>query len=341
MSVYQKNKKITPDSEFLPGSLEFIVPNNYSRLLDPRRTPGMIENYFPESGIFRWKILAFEDKGNHWDLPAEMVTRFQFDKGSKKLSKKSTDKIQKTIDRFSHFMRIDVSEDKKTKLEKELSRLTIDIKIWLKKYSGFFSSGEKLNFKSDVGSRSLQKDLLNYMKSVELLEQEIKTTDILYLNPGSGEWIKGMRIVMAEIGLQSYKDKVPRTKDIFSGQGNKSVRKKYLLHRIAFVRAYFELLNIKNVTVYRGMRSESGWTSPMYDKSFSSWSFNIKVAKANAGFSKKFADSYLVKRTFPINKIFMTYFETTVMSKRYKEAEALILHDENDIIRLDLLRKSF
>lgn len=32
--------------------------------------------------------------------------------------------------------------------------------------------------------------------------------------------------------------------------------------------------------------------------------------------------------TDPVEKLFMTYFETEAMNRQYKEAEALVLYDE-------------
>ncbi|CAH2214937.1 hypothetical protein [Tepidibacter aestuarii] len=46
------------------------------------------------------------------------------------------------------------------------------------------------------------------MKSVSLEEEKI-TSYTMVLNPNSGEWIKGINIVITEIGLVSFNGKVP------------------------------------------------------------------------------------------------------------------------------------
>ncbi|MBN1114919.1 MAG: hypothetical protein JXA66_06225 [Oligoflexia bacterium] len=73
MSIYQHNKGMLPDLEFIPGSIEYLVPGNKCRLLDNRRTPGVIESYFNDSAMFRWRILDFEDKDKYWDMPVENI----------------------------------------------------------------------------------------------------------------------------------------------------------------------------------------------------------------------------------------------------------------------------
>ena len=76
MSIHKSNKNALPDSEFISGEIQFIVKGNICRLLDGRRTPGVIEDYFPESGMFRWRITDFEDEGSYWDVPVENITSY-------------------------------------------------------------------------------------------------------------------------------------------------------------------------------------------------------------------------------------------------------------------------
>lgn len=84
------------------------------------------------------------------------------------------------------------------------------------------------------------------MKSVSLEEEKI-TSYTMVLNPNSGEWIKGINIVITEIGLVSFNGKVPWADDIFDGIGNKANRRRYIVNRLAFVRVYFSILNIMEV----------------------------------------------------------------------------------------------
>lgn len=332
MSIYQHKKNRLPDEEFLPGEIAFLIEGNRCRLLDGRRTPGVIGEYTNESAMFRWRITDFEDKGRTWDVPAEGVVRYQFAKDAKRLDIKRIKEIESSVQKYQKTLIIETVEEKKRHTEVEIERIEQSISNWLKSNSTFFKKQERLNFKSRRGSASLAKDFIRYMKSIGMEEIEQRTADIIVLNPNSGEWIKGMAIVLAEMGLVPYKDKIPRTRDIFVGSGGKENRRNYLIHRLAFVRAYFHLLGIKHVTLYRGMATERTWGTRTSVRTFVSFTFSSKIAKAYCVFTRdsNFKHSYFLKRTIPVEKLFMTYFETSAMNRQYKEAEAFVLYDKED-----------
>src|SRR6056297_3031615 len=316
-----------PDNEFIKGDISFLVKGNKCRLLDGRRTTGYIEKYDEDSAMFRWKITKYEDKGKHWDLPAESVTKLQFEKESEQLSDNEVNIIKEKIKKYKENLYIKAKESEKIKTEAVIAEREKEIKKWLKDNSMFFKSNKKLNFDSKEGPSSLTEDLTEYMKLKGLYDIERKTAETMVLNPKSGEWIRGMEIMLGEMGLVSYKGKIPRTKDIFSGLGSKNKRYKYLIHRLAFVRAYFNLLNIDEVVVYRGMSNENDWKE--ISRTFLSCTLNYEVAKDFSDFKResKYKISYIAKMTCSVKKLFMTYFETNALNKQYKEAEALFLYD--------------
>lgn len=323
-----------PDTEFVPGTIAFLVEGNYCRLLDGRRTPGMIEKYFDDSAMFRWRIMDFEDKGKCWDVPAEGVTCYQFAKDAKRLDTKRIKEIKASINKYQKKLIIEAVPGKKHQTESKIKVIEQVITDWLKNNSTFFKNQEQLNFKSRTGSKCLAEDLIFYMRSVGMEKIEQSTADIIVLNPNSGEWIKGMAIVLAEMGFVPYRDKIPRTQDIFEGLGRKENRRNYLIHRLAFIRAYFHLLGIKEVTLYRGMATEWEWGKTPSSRTFVSFTFSVKLARSHCNFNRNSDEkhSYLLKRPFPIEDLFMTYLETDAMNKQYKEAEALVLYHEKDSI---------
>ena len=334
MGIYQFNKHRLPDTEFVPGTITFLVEGNYCRLLDGRRTPGMIEKYFDDSAMFRWRIMDFEDKGKYWDVPAEGVTRYQFAKDARRLDTRRTKEIEASIRKYQTKLTIEAVETKRHRTESEIKAVEQVTTDWLENNSTFFRNQEQLNFKTRTGPNSLAEDLASYMVSVGMDKIEQKTADIIVLNPNSGEWIKGMAIVLAEMGLVPYRDKIPRTRDIFEGLGGKENRRNYLIHRLAFVRAYFHFLGIKEVTLYRGMATEWEWGERPSSRTFVSFTFSIKLAGSHCDFNRNSDDkhSYLLKRTFSVEDLFMTNLETDAMNKQYKEAEALVLYHEEDSI---------
>ncbi len=328
MSTHVYDENMRPDNEFLPGDWSFLVRGNKCRLLDGRRTPGFIEEYDWESGMFRWRISKFEDKGKHWDIPAESVSRFQFEKDSVRLDESTVHRIKEKIERLDRKLQIKAKESERIKTEEEIHVTEKSIKNWLIENSQFFRNKGKLNLNSREGSTLLAEDLRDYMKSKGLDDLERKTAGNFVLNPNSGEWIKGMEIVSAEMGLTFYNGKIPRTKDIFSGLGSKDHRSKYIISRLAFIRAYFGLLNIEEVVLFRGMSSEGIWKE--VPRTFLSCTFNYDVARDFSDFStkSKYRNSYIVKMTIPVKTLFMSYLETAAFNKQYKEAEALILYNE-------------
>ncbi len=130
------------------------------------------------------------------------------------------------------------------------------------------------------------------------------------------------------MGLVTYQGKKVRTENIFKGAGNKTLRREYIIHRLAFMRAFFELMDVKEVVLYRGMSTEKGWVKK--DRIFLSCTFNHEVANAFSCMDRdsRYKNSYILKMTFPIEKLFMTYFETASMNNQYKEAEVLVLYNK-------------
>ena len=97
------------------------------------------------------------------------------------------------------------------------------------------------------------------MKLIGCDELEKRTANQLLLNPNSGEWFKGHLITIAELGLTNYSGKIIRDETTFKDIGIKELRKKYILHRLAFLRALFKLNSMIHLLLYRGMPSERGW----------------------------------------------------------------------------------
>lgn len=326
MSIHQNNPNKRPDSDFIPGDVSFLCAGNKCRLLDGRRTPGCIETVDFESGMFKWRILDFEDKGNYWEIPFEGIDSYQFEKTSNQLSTDECKRVKLIIEKYKQPLTIVVDENKRQTTEQELKKLEADVVQWLNENSDFVASDERLDFSSNIGPKDLIDAFLRYMKDMGLGEMETRTANQIVLNPGSGEWIKGMAIVLAELGLVSFHGKITRTKDVFLGQGTRENREKYLLHRLAFLRALFHHLNLTEVPLYRGMCSEGDWRKSQ--KTFVSFTFSNTVAKSFTDLDgeSSIKSAYFLKATVPVTKLFMTYLETRQMNERYKEAEALLLN---------------
>lgn len=327
MSVHQFDPNMLPDDEFLPGSLKYLVPGNLCRLLDGRRTPGEIVQIDLRRAMFTWRIGKFEDEGKEWRLPVEEVERYQFDKSARTMGAEEVDKLRAAVSRFQKPLILQANEPARRRAEKEIDQVEGSIQRWLTQRSDFIKRGAALDLESIDGPEELAEDLIRYMDHAGLLEQEVRTSKNMVLNPNSGEWIKGMEIVLAEMGLISYTGKIPRTEDIFKGPGARQIRRSYLIHRLGFVRAYFHLLGFQEVVLFRGMSTESDWQPK--PRSLLSTTFSLTVAKSFAKFKRddKFLGAYLLKFSAPVERLFMTFLETREMNQQYREAEAVVLFD--------------
>jgi len=326
MTIHQSNPNKRPDEDFLPGELAFLVPGNRCRLLDGRRTPGVIESCDLVSAMFRWRITAFEDEGKSWHLPAEDVRNYQFEPDSARLSPGQIEALKAQIERYQTPLLIPADETARAATEQTLEAVEQSAREWLRSQSRFFRGDACIDWGSRRGPSALGEDLLRYMAEYDLDAVETRTAENIVLNPASGEWVKGMLIALAEIGLVDFSGTIPRTADIFRGQGAKPLRREYLIHRLAFLRGAFHLLGIGDVVLYRGMSTERAWTEK--PRSLLSCTFSLDVAQAFAHFDRDdhYRHAYLVKTTVPVERLWMTYLETKAMNRQYLEAEALILN---------------
>lgn len=329
-SIYERDEVIRPDSEFLPGGPEFIVPGNRGRLMDARRTPIQIVRYVPESGLVHVRIEKFEDVGNVWEVPVEQLTVYQFEPNSQTLDGVQVAEIHAAIRNFSERLRIEPQSSAREATEQDIAARTIAATAWLKAHSEFLKSGAKLDLMARTGPTPLRRDFEAFMAELDLQKIDAALT-IQWACQNGGEAIKVLQIRMAEMGLIRYDSTIIRDESLRNRLGE--VRT-YVLHRLAFVRALFETLTIDALTLYRGMSSERGWRPVR--KCWSSWTPVLHVAQCHADFETygqhrgASRDSYLVKRTFPIAKLFMTYFETEGFNKQWKETEVIVMHDDDD-----------
>ncbi|WP_283683256.1 hypothetical protein [Parablautia sp. Marseille-Q6255] len=315
-----------PDELFETGSLKHLVPGNEGRVLDGRRTPGYIESFDPESCMFIWRITAFEDAGKCWEIPAEQIEQYQFRKSCSTLSRAAVEKLSAQCKAYQKQLTIPVTSQSQAAARVSIAKQELQTAAWLKEHSRFIQKGKRFDFHAATGDPDLYCDLEEYMRAQKLYDLEQKTASQYLLNPYSGEWIKGMKIVMAEAGLISYSGSVPRTPDIFQGIGAKELRWNYILARTAFLRSVFKLSGILEVPLYRGMASSSDWikTPP----TLLSATFSADTAKDFCGMDDPglYRSCYWIKFFCPVENLFMTFYETKELNERYKEQEAIIYY---------------
>ncbi len=326
MSIHKNNPNMKSDSYYHPGCYSFLVKGNLCRLLDGRRTPGYIDGINFQEAMFTWRISDFEDKGESWVLPFSKIKRFQFEEGSKTITSEDVEFYQEREREFNveYVVKADQNEIVKTNiLLKQIQSEVISLLGENKKLLKVL----KTPVMSEDDYSAISKSYLQFIKDKGYLEQEELTAKTMVLNPNSGEWIKGMLIALAELGLNDcYTSKV-RSNSTFEGIGTMEQRKSYLLYRLGFVRAIFTIRGVNEVRLYRGMSTEHHWTNS--DKSLLSMSFSFDVASSFASLdTDRFKTGYILKMEVDCSHLFMTCLETKELNERYKESEAIILYNK-------------
>ena len=318
MKIHQNDNNSNLDILYINGSVEFLVKGNICRYKDGRRTEGYIEEIFIDKGCFRWCITKYEDEGEFWDVNIEDVINFQFDKKSIMAIPEQIQSYNKCIDDYDKNMVIEIEEEKKKQASHEIKIVSEEIKKWL--LNQVVSKEELLiNFDSKMCNEKLTYLMQKYMKLIQCDEVESKTVKQLLLNPNSGEWFKGILISMAEMGLTNYNGKIVRDTSTFKGIGKKEIRKKYIIHRLAFMNAMFDLNLKKNLVLYRGMSSEKGWRNKKRSMIHMTFSKEVAEAFSDLDSSSKYINSYIMKMTLPVEQVFISYIETGILNEKYKE----------------------
>ena len=327
MSLHQDNPNKQSDDMFTKGNYSFLVKGNLCRLLDGRRTPGYIEAIDQKSGMFVWRITEFEDQGEIWELPFYKVFNFQFDLNADQVDEETSLAYKAIDDSFGNDISIIGTESKRNKTESIINDLKIKSDQWIKSNQVLQACISSFNFEDLRQVDKIGQEFQKYMDLHNLLDLEKRTAHGMVLNPQSGEWIKGMEIVLGELGLVTCQVKAIRKDDTFEGVGSKEKRKAYIYHRLAFVRSLFEALNLNEPILYRGMASEKSWSN--IKRTFLNMTFSKDVAEAFASFNhEKYKSAYIMRTSVSSRDLFMTYIETQEMNHQYKEREAVLLCKE-------------
>jgi len=318
------------DSSYELGAFHHLVIGNSGRLLDSRRTPVTIVGMHHDDGMFVVRIEDFEDCGVLWEIPYENVSGYQFIRSCNKASSENIKNIQVAVEEFNKSYTIPTESGVRKKTLSQIDTISRDITKWLSKDMRYFSMKQEFLDPSDrKGSPQLMKDLKDYLVSQDLWEMEESFSRQFVSNPNSGEMIKGHRIVVAEMGLVSYEGKIQRNKDIFSGGWSKAKRAEHIMHRMAFVQSVFRLFDCESVALYRGLTFR-GKRPLRANNTFISSTFCSDVAESHMESADRNSVGVLYKQFVPVERLFMTYYETAQMNNQFLEAEAVLLYDKNN-----------
>ncbi len=325
--VHQFNPNPLPDSHFEPGTLRHVVAGNRGRLLDPRRTSVRVVGVRQQTGFFVIEIDDFEDKGARWEVPLEDVGRYQFGLQSRKATDADVASYESLVERFDRSMQIPIEPTSQEDTARRLDGLQKEVSEWIEAKSSFFGGGGALDLSKNEGDERLFQDLRSFLEERSLREMEEAFARQYVSAPASGELVKGHRIAIAHLGLVPYQGKVVRDPGLFDDAWSKQNRMEHILHRLAFVRGVFRKAQHEEVILYRGL-SFDGLPDPSRNRTFVSASFDFEVAKSCFGVRDPKRTGVLMRQSVSVDRIFMTYLETSEMNDPFKESEAVLFYRE-------------
>jgi hypothetical protein len=327
---FQTDPHRSPDSEFEPGERHHLCMGNEGRLLDFRRTPVRIESLCDETGLATIQILAFEDKGALWDLPYEDVGKYQFRKGCSKASAEALERIQEAVTRLDHDVDIPSDLSRREQTLKALSQEREWAKAWLVDHSRFFQSGSSLPEGEAEGSPLLYADTKAYMAQRKLDDVEALFAR-QYASHMLNEAVKAHRIAIAQCGLAPYKGKKLRDPSQTSDALSLERRATHVIVRMGFVQAIFERCGRESIVLYRMESCEGPLRARRSGAALVSASFRMDIVQEMSGWADPKRTVAIYRQAVPIERVLMTYLETEAMNHPYREAEAVLVADPNNM----------
>ena len=327
--VYATEDHPAPDSAFAAGELRHLVVGNRGRLLDARRTPITVVDVAPERGSFVVRIEAFEDTGARWELGLEEIERFQFTHTATPASSHALAELRRSAARFDRDLSIECEQGARDDSLRRLQQRRKDVRRWLAGRASRLNVDVAEHIRLREGHPGLCELRDQFVSEHDLDELERAFAASFVTNPRAGEIVKGHAIVLAELGLCSYRGNAPRDPDLFAGTWSRPRRADHLLWRLAFTHELWLDLGWRDFTLYRAAASE-GALRASRPATFVSATFSTEVAQAHFHGGPSTRVAVLWRQRVLIDRALMTFLETEAMNERFQEAEAVLLADPSN-----------
>jgi hypothetical protein len=321
--VYETNPDAAPDEDFLAGELSLLLVGNRGRLLDARRTPIVVTAVAPSKGAFEVRIEAFEDRGARWELPLDEVRRFQFAREARRTGPDELAELEAAREHFDRQLEIEAAE---TAQHRTLDRIEATRGALRERVA---RASRPPSLESMIARREGDPELFVLTEEVlaerGLDEIDRRFADTFASNPHSGELIKGHAIVLAELGLCTYRGRIVRDPQVFADPWSKEARAEHLITRLALSRELWSGWGYRDVTLYRGAAVDRDAASLRPGSSFVSATFSPEVAEEHFRGGPTTRTALMWRRQVPIERPLMTFVETRALNARFKEAEAVLV----------------
>jgi hypothetical protein len=142
-------------------------------------------------------------------------------------------------------------------------------------------------------------------------------------NTGSGDLVRAHLITAARLGLCGYHGKAIRDTSSLSGTWTEEGRAAHIITRTGFVQALWGRAAHPGLMIYRGIgllgdaelqASRAALISATLSRAVAESHFNSERSPAGA----------LLRLQLPVERLFMTFLETSAMNGKYLEAEAVL-----------------
>lgn len=324
MAIYQSDPHSQPDSGFVEGALDHLVPGSRGRLRDPRRTPLRVTRVLPQIGSFEVEIEAFEDRGARWQLPLTEITRLQFPLAAARAAPGTLAELRSSVARFDRPLTVAADA-----AERGRTLRTIEAEARALRH-GLLNGLPPIRVDGHIERREGHPVALARLRQL-LVERDLTDVDDAFArsfvsNPHAGEMVKGHAIVLAELGLCPYRGTVVRDPATFETPWTRRRRAEHLIVRIAFARALWSALGQDELTLYRGGASDV----PLPARpaaSFVSATFSEAVAREHYAGGPTTRAAFLARQRVAVARLLMTFLETAAFNERYHEAEAVLIGD--------------
>jgi hypothetical protein len=327
--VYQSGSGAASDDDFVPGSLSSLVVGRRGRLLDPRRTPVRVAALDVERGFFDVEILAFEDAGAHWLIPFESVRQYQFEPGPD-ASDETVAAMHARIAVLNRPLVVAADPEARDASLYRLAEQRAHAREWLDR-AGLTRLVLDPLVQARSGDPAIYTILDDYLRDRDVADIEAQFVETFVSNPRSGEVVKGHAITLAELGLCRFTGTAVRDSALFHGRWSKQRRTLHLISRMAFVQVLFERTESTNAPLFRGLNVAAGPLPTRQPFAFVSASFSMDVAMEHFRAGSPTSTAALFRQPLPLDRLVMTFVETAAMNRTYREAEAVLIGDPNNL----------
>lgn len=328
MAIYQADPESEPDSAFVEGELDHLVPGSRGRLRDARRTPLRVTGVMPEIGSFEVEIEAFEDQGARWQLPLATVARLQFPLAAARAGAGSLAELRAAEARFDRPLTVAVVPEARERTLRAIDAEAATLRQGL--LTGLAAIDVHEHIERREGHPALFERLRRLLDERELTDLDEAFARSFVSNPHAGEMVKGHAIMLAELGLCPYAGTVVRDPATFEEPWTRARRAEHLIARAAFSRALWGALGHNEVTLYRGVASETSLTERPI-ASFVSATFAEAVAREHYAGGPTTRAAILARQRVAATRLLMTFLETAAFSDRYHEAEAVLIGEPGNL----------